>query len=138
MTAHDYLNQIKTLNESIKSKLLYIGKLKNEAQGTSVKLEGERVQSSGSKQKMANTVVKYVHIEQTELQDLRDRRQAILDTMAMLPILEHDVLFKYYVLGYELKDIAKVYKKSYQWARDKRKHALKLLQRILDERKENE
>lgn len=138
MTAHDYLNQIKILDESIKSKVLYIGKLKNEAQGTSVKLEGERVQSSGSKQKMANTVVKYVHVEQTELQDLRDRRQAILDTMAMLPTLEHDVLFKYYVLGYELKDIAKAYKKSYQWARDKRRNALKLLQKILDERKENE
>ena len=137
MTAHDYLSQIKDLDESIKSELLYIGKLKREAEGTSGKLEGERVQSSGSKQKMANTVVKYVHIEQTKLQDLRDRRQAILDTMAMLPTLEHDVLFKYYVLGYKLKAIAKAYNKSYQWARDKRRHALKLLQRIL-ERIENE
>lgn len=134
MTAREYLEQIADLDELIKSKVLYIGKLKNEAQGTSVKLEGERVQSSGSKQKMANTVVKYVHIEQTELQALRDRRQAILDTMAMLPTLEHDVLFKYYVLGYKLKPIAKAYNRSYQWARDKRSHALKLLQKILDER----
>ena len=68
------------------------------------------------------------------LQELRDRQQAILETMAMLPTLEHDVLFKYYVLRYELKDIAKAYKKSYQWARDKRRYALKLLQKILDER----
>lgn len=138
MTAHDYLSQITDLDESIKSKVLYIGKLKDEAKRTSAKLEGERVQSSGSKQKMEKAVVKYVHIEQTELQDLRDRRQAILDTMAMLPTLEHDVLFKYYVLGYKLNDIKKAYNRSYQWARDKRRYALKLLQKILDERKENE
>ena len=134
MTAHDYLNQIADLDESIKTKVLYIGQLKDEAKRTSVKLEGERVQSSGSKQKMANTIVKYVNIEQTELQNLRDRRQAILETMAMLPILEHDVLFKYYVLGYKLQKIADAYKRSYQWARDKRRNALKLLQEILDER----
>ena len=138
MTAHEYLEQIADLDELIKSKVLYIGKLKNEAQGTSVKLEGERVQSSGSKQKMANTVVKYVHIEQGELQELRERRREIIRTMAMLPALEYDVLFKYYALGYKLNGIAKAYNRSYQWARDKRKHALKLLQRILDERKENE
>lgn len=138
MTAHEYLDQIANLDERIVSKVLYISKLKQEAQGTSVKLEGERVQSSGSKQKMANTVVKYVHIEQTELQELYGERQKILNTMAMLPPLEHDVLFKYYVLGYKIEDIAKAYKKSYQWARDKRRYALKLLQRILDERIENE
>lgn len=138
MKAHDYLNQIADLDELIKSKVLYIGKLKNEAQGTSVRLEGERVQSSGSKQKMEKAVVKYVDIEQGELQELREKRREIIKTMALLPALEHGVLFKYYVLGYELQDIAKAYKKSYQWARDKRRYALKLLQKILDERIENE
>ena len=134
MNAHDYLMQISELDELIKSKVMYIGKLKNEAQGTSVKFEGERVQSSGSKQKMANTVVKYVHIEQGELQELRERRREIIKTMSMLPTLEYGVLFKYYVLGYKLQKIADAYEKSYPWAKDKRRKALKLLQKILDER----
>ena len=134
MNAHDYLNQIAELDELIKSKVLYVGKLKDEAKRTSVRLDGERVQSSGSKQRMADTVIKYVHIEQGELQELYEERQEILNTMAMLPTLEHGVLFKYYVLGYELQNIADAYKKSYAWARDKRRKALKLLQRILDER----
>lgn len=134
MNAHDYLDQIADLDELIKSKVQYIGKLKDEAKRTSVRLDGERVQSSGSKQRMADTVIKYVHIEQGELQALYEERREILNTMAMLPTLEHGVLFKYYVFGYELQDIADAYKKSYAWARDKRRKALKLLQRILDER----
>lgn len=134
MKARDYLEQINTLSQLIESKLQEIARQKGMAMGTSVKLDGERVQSSGSKQRMADTVIKYVYIEQVELQALYEERQEILNTMAMLPPLEHDVLFKYYVLGYELQDIAKAYKKSYQWARDKRRYALKLVQKILDER----
>lgn len=134
MNADEYLREITDLDQLIESQTLEVDRLKEKAKGLGVNLKGERVQSSGSKQKMADTVVKYVHIEQGNLANLIQKRQEIINTMAMLPALEHDVLFKYYVLGYKLNGIAKAYNRSYQWARDKRSHALKLLQRILDER----
>ena len=138
MTAREYLEQIPIFDELIKSKVLRIGRLKHEAQGTSVKLDGERVQSSGSKQKMANTVVKYVYIEEVELKDLYEQREEIINTIKQLPYREYDVLYKFYVLGYQLDEIAKRYHRSYSWVQKNHAKALKLLQKILDERIENE
>lgn len=138
MTAREYLEQIKPLEEHIKSKEQHVEKLREEAEGTSVNFEGERVQSSSNPQQMEKKIVKYVDIEEGKLKALKERRQEISDTMDELPTLECDVLYKFYVLDYTLQMIADAYAKSKSWARDKRKHALKLLQKILDERKENE
>lgn len=138
MTAQEYLEQIAALDELIKSKVQYIGRLKDEAKRTSVKFEGERVQSSGSKQKMANTIVKYVDIEQGELKDLYEKRQEIINTMKKLPYKDYDVLFKVYVLGYQLDAIAERYHRSYSWAQKAHKNALNAMQKILKERTEDE
>jgi hypothetical protein len=134
MTAREYLDQIADLDELIKSKVQEIGRLKDEAKRTSVKLEGERVQSSGSKQKMANTIIKYVHIEQGELQELYEERQEIINTMKKLPYRDYDILFNVYVLGYKLNALPKKYHKSYSWAKQAHKKALNAMQKILDER----
>lgn len=136
MTAKEYLEQIADLDELIKSKVLRIGRLKDEAKRTTAKLDGERVQSSGSKQKMANTIVKYVDIEQGELKDLTEKRQKIINTMKQLPYRDYDVLFKVYVLHYQLDEIAKRYHKSYSWAKKAHAKALNAMQKVLDERKE--
>lgn len=138
MTAREYLEQIAVLDELIESKALRVGRLKDEAKRTSAKLDGERVQSSGSKQKMANTVVKYVYIEEVELKALYEQREEVINTIKQLPYREYDVLFKFYVLGYQLNEIAKRYHRSYSWVQKSHANALKLLQKILDERKENE
>lgn len=133
MTAQEYLEQIAALDELIKSKVQYIGRLKDEAKRTSVKFDGERVQSSGSKQKMADTVVKYVDIEQGELKDLYAERQEIINTMKTLPYKDYDILFKVYVLGYQLDALAERYHKSYSWAQKAHKKALNTMQKMLDE-----
>lgn len=138
MTAKEYLEQIATLDELIKNKVLRIGQLKEEAKRTTAKLDGERVQSSGSKQKMANTIVKYVDIEQGELKDLYEQREKIINTMKRLPYREYDILFKVYALGWKLDAVAERYHKSYSWAKKAHAKALNAMQKILDERKENE
>lgn len=132
MTAREYLEQIAVLDELIKSKALRVGRLKDEAKRTSAKLDGERVQSSGSKQKMADTVVKYVYIEEVELKALYEQREEVISTIKQLPYREYDVLFKFYVLGYQLDEIAKRYHRSYSWAQKSHAKGLKLLQNILE------
>lgn len=138
MTAREYLEQIPDLDELIKSKVQEIGRLKDEAKRTTGKLDGERVQSSGSKQKMANNVVKYVYIEEVELQELRERRQNIINTMKTLPYRDYDILFKVYVLGYKLDALAERYHRSYSWAKKAHAKALNAMQKLLEERIENE
>ena len=141
MNAKDYLLQIQKLDRLIENKLMEVAHWKAVATGTTVCSEGDRVQSSGSKQKMADAICRYMQMED-EINNAIDRlvgiKQEIIETIERLPINEYDLLHKIYVQGMEIYEAASEMDKSYRWATSVHGRALANVQKILNERKSND
>ena len=141
MNSKSYLLQIRNFDTLINNKLAEADHWKSVAFSTSTYSEGERVQSSGNKQKMASAVEKYIDIQKeidAAIDKLVDKKKEIIKTIEVLPTAEYDVLHKYYVQGMDFYQVAAAMGKSYSWATSVHGRALASLQRVLNERKENE
>lgn len=141
MNAKDYLLQIQKLDKLIENKLQEVAHWKAVATGTTVCSEGDRVQSSGSKQKMADAICRYMQMEDeinAAIDKLVDTKQEIIETIEQLHIDEYDLLHKIYVQKKELYEAAVEMDRSYRWATSVHGRALANVQKILNERKENE
>ena len=141
MNAKEYLLQIQKLDRLIENKLMEVAHWKSVATGTTVCAEGDRVQSSGSKQKMADAVCRYLHMEDeinADIDRLVDIKQDIIKTIEQLPVKEYDLLHKIYVQGMEMYEAAVEMDKSYRWATSVHGRALANVQKVLDERASNE
>lgn len=100
--------------------------------------EGDRVQSSGSQQKMADAVIKMVEIEEEidrYIDSLIDAKKEVIRTIEMLPVAEYDILHKVYIQFKAIDEAAEMMGKSYSWGTTVHGRALKHVQDILDERK---
>ena len=138
MNAKDYLLQIQKLDKLIENKLQEVAHWKAVATGTTVCSEGDRVQSSGSKQKMADAICRYMQMEDeinAAIDRLVDTKQEIIETIEQLPIDEYDLLHKIYVQKKELYEAAMEMDRSYRWATSVHGRALANVQKILNERK---
>lgn len=146
MEALDFLKQLKRMEESIKDKLEEVAQLKSialtvVAVSNNVIIEGEkhsaeRVQSSGSQQKMADAVCKYVDLEKeidSDIDRMVDKRTEVLAVINKLdkPI-QCTVLRKKYVQFKSFKKIAEETNYTYQYIIEQHNKALKNLQKILD------
>ena len=141
MNAKDYLLQIQKLDRLIENKLMEVAHWKAVATGTTVCSEGDRVQSSGSKQRMADAVCRYLNMEDeinADIDRLVDVKQDIIKTIEQLPVKEYDLLHKIYVQGMEMYEAAVEMDKSYRWATSVHGRALANVQKLLDEREGNE
>jgi DNA-directed RNA polymerase specialized sigma subunit len=141
MKAKDYLLQVVKLDRLIENKLIEIQQWKAIATGTTAHSEGDRVQSSGSQQKMADAVCRYVSIEEEidrYIDKLVDIKQEVIKTIEQLPATEYDVLHQIYIQGKTLDDVADRYSNSYSWATTVHGRALKKVQNILDKEKGND
>lgn len=151
MNAKAFLNQIKKLDRMIENKqnererwlMLACNTTAGAAPDT-----GVRVQSSGSKQRMADAVIRSVDIEaeiSTTIAKLYAARQQIIGVIEQLPTEEYDLLHKLYVgevstdrhgrkrFGYmTLQETADRFEKSYSWARSLKGIALSRVQKIID------
>ena len=98
-------------------------------------MEGERVQSSGNKQKMANAVESYSDIEanikQREAEAIQIQNE-IIRKISQLEESEYTVLHGVYILGKQYKEIAADEGKSVSWATSVHGTALNNLQQLLD------
>ena len=109
---------------------------------------GVRVQSSGSKQQMADAVNNSIDIG-TEIEAALHRlfatRQQIIGVIEQLSAAEYDILYKVYFgeaitdkrgrkrFEYmSLQDVADMYGKSYSWATSLHGNALSRVQKIID------
>lgn len=137
MKAKDYLQKLQKLDKLIENKLAEKERWKCIATTTTAPLGGERVQSSGNPQKMADAVCRYIELE-SEINACIDRfvdqRQEIISTIEMLEVAEYDLLHKIYVQYLSLQDAATALDKSYTWVTTMHGTALKHIQQILDER----
>ena len=135
MKAKTFVNQIKKMDKLIENKLYEIEHWKSVAMGITSHSGGERVQSSGSKEKMADAVGKYVDME-NELNEDIDRmvfkKREVIETIEKLNYTEYDLLHKIYVQNMTFDDVSDVYGKSYSWVTTMHGRALKNLQKVLD------
>lgn len=145
MKADRYLQQIEKIDKLIENKIAEAERWKEIAMGSTSFSEGERVQSSGSKQKMADAVARYIDLEaeiNAEIDLLVDKKQEIIRMIEQLPAAEYDLLHKRYVMMKDLRDIAadisekqgKAYTTAYSWATTVHGRALAHLQKLLNER----
>ena len=141
MKAKDYLQKLEKIDMQIINKTTEINhlieKLKLVAESTTSHNEKERVQSSGSKEKMADAIVCYADLEE-ELRlyvaDKMEEKNEILRTIESFPIGEYELLHKIYVQGFSLKEISIQKSCSYSAITSLHGYAIKRLQRILNER----
>lgn len=139
MKAQEYLRQIEKLDTIIKNKLIEKDQWKAVALGVTARMDGERVQSSGSKSRMADALNRCVDVDR-EIDHLIDKmiaaKRDILETIEKLNTVEYDVLHMIYIQGRDFHDVACKRDKSYSWATSVHGRALKNVQRIIDGRDE--
>ena len=137
MNAKDFLRQIKKLDRLIKNKLIEIQRWKDIANNTTATLSGERVQSSGNPQKIADAICRYIDLEREINQDidkLVDAKKDVIGVIEQLNATEYDIIHKIYVQHLTLEDVADAYDRTYSWATTIHGRALKHVQNILNKR----
>lgn len=137
MKAERYVGQIRKLDRLITNKLIEREQLEAVAMKMTAPIGVDRVQSSGSSQKMADTVYRIYDLE-TEINNAIDKlyevKKEVLATIEQLDDVEYDIIHRIFIQYMEIQDIADEYKRSYSWVTDKRRSALKNLQKVLNER----
>lgn len=135
MRARDYLNQLKKLDSMIKNKMIEREQWRSMALSTTAHSDGERVQSSGSQQKMADAICRYIDIENdinSRIDALVDKRNEVIEVIEQLDEPEYNLLHCVYVQYIALHDVPEVIGKSYSWATTMHGRALAHVQEILD------
>ena len=137
MEAKEFLKQVEKLDVRIANKLIEQRQWRDIALGITANMEGERVQSTGAKTKMADAVEKCVDME-AEIESLVDilieTKKEVIEAIERLDsAIEYNVLHMRYIQFKDLQDIADHYGKEYGWATTTHGRALKHLQSILDE-----
>lgn len=94
---------------------------------------GERVQSSGSKEKMANAVVEAVEVDR-EIQSCKNAMKKVLKVIEELEVREYEFAYKHYIEYMTLGEIANQEGKSSTWAGNMNKKVKASVQEILDRR----
>jgi hypothetical protein len=134
--AQDFLRQVRKLDLQIQNKLIEKQQWRDVALGINANMDGERVQSSGAKSKMADAINKCIDVE-AEIDCLVDKlievKKEVIQTIELLDSpTEYDVLHRRYIQFLSLQEIADHYRKDYGWATTTHGRALKSLQSILD------
>lgn len=137
--AQEYLEQIPKLNVLIENKMAEVNQWRGVALGITTNTEGERVQSSGSQQKMADAINRVIDLQadiNRMIDSLIDLKQEIIRTIELLSATEYDVLHKRYIQGMTFDEIGAAKHKSKSWATTVHGRALQNLNKIMDERGE--
>ena len=119
--AQIYLEQVEKLDAIIKNKLIEKAQWRDIALGITSNTEGERVQSSGAKDKMASAVEKCVDME-SEIDRLVDKlidtKKDVIETIEQLySPTEYNVLHMRFIQYKTLEEIADHYGRNYEWAK---------------------
>lgn len=136
--AQIYLEQVEKLDMIIKNKLIEQQQWRDIALGITANMDGERVQSSGAKDKMASAVERCVDME-AEIDGLIDRlidtKKDVTQTIEQLySPTEYNVLHMRYIQYKTLEEIDEHYNKCDGWAKVTCHRATKHVQAILNKR----
>lgn len=133
MDAKRYLEQYTKIDAVILNKTVEAEQWEALAQTITAQMGGERVQSSGSQQKMADAIDKCIDIK-AEIEKLVNKKKEIVNTIEELPMAEYDILHKVYIQGKNFKEIQVEGINTYSWVTTTHGRALHNLQKMLDER----
>lgn len=137
MKAQEYLEQVDKLEAIIQNKMIEKAQWRDIALNITGRYEGERVQSSGNKQKMSDAADRMIEIDR-EINRVIDEqinaRLEIIKTIEQLKTVEYDLLHKIYIDHMTFKEVAAAKDKSVSWATTVHGRALQSLQRLLNER----
>lgn len=139
--AKAYLEQIR----NIETKIRHLGVEKRRwfdlATNITPNMSSERVQSSGSNSRMADTIINGI-LDDGKIDEriaaLKAQRQEIIDTIESLSELYSDILHRVYVEYQTLKEVAAERKQTYSWITTAHGLALKAVADILESRKATE
>ena len=135
--AQVFLGQVEKLEAIIQNKQIEKQQWRDIALGITANMDGERVQSSGAKQKMADAVNKCVDMEaeiDRLIDDLIDTKKKVIEAIEKLDSpVEYDVLHRRYIQYQSLQEVADHYGYDYGWATTTHGRALKSLQVILED-----
>jgi hypothetical protein len=132
-----YLEQVERIDIAIKNKLVERQQWLEIALGITANMDGERVQSSGAKDKMSDAVAKCVDME-AEIDSLIDKlvdtkREVIHIIEQVNSTVEYNLLHMRYIQYKSLQDIADYYGKDYGWATTTHGRAIKSVQAIMEQ-----
>lgn len=134
--AQIFLEQVEKLDARIKNKLIEKQQWKEIALGITASMDGERVQSSGAKSKMANAVERLVDAEaeiDSLVDELIDTKKKVIQTIERLDsATEYKLLHLRYIQYVPLKNIADEWNVEYTTITTTHGRALKNVQRILE------
>ena len=137
-----FLERVEMIDSIVRNKLIEKRQWIDIALGITANMGGERVQSSGSKSKMADAIEKCVDMEReidSLIDKLIDTKKEVIQTIEKLySPTEYNVLHMRYIQFMDLQSIADHYNKEYGWATTTHGRAIANVQRILDERKEDD
>lgn len=133
--AQIFLEQVEKLDARIKNKLIEQQQWRDIALGITANMDGDRVQSSGAKSKMADAVEKCVDMEMeidSLIDELIDTKKRIIQIIERLDsATEYNLLHMRYIQHKDLQEIADHYGREYGWATTTHGRALKNVQRIM-------
>ncbi len=134
METKNFLSQPRKIDLQIRNKLIEKQQWKDIALGITANMEGERVQSSGSQQKMADAIAKCIDMEAEidRLVDLLiDKKKEVIGVIEQVDSpIEYDILHRIYIQHMSLSDVADHYGKEYGWITTTHGRALKSVQEI--------
>lgn len=136
--AQDFLDQIQKIDAIIFNKQNEVERWKAIATSITAPIGSEKVQASGSLQKMADAVCEYVDIEEEDIRQLFKKRRYIISVIEQLTVTEYKLLYNIYVLQLNFDEAAETAEKSRSWVNSTHGRALQNVQRILDRKKVNE
>lgn len=133
--AQIFLERVEMYDTIIENKLIEKQQWHELAMSITAHMDGERVQSSGSKSKMADAIIKCLAVEEEiadAVDNLIEHKQKVVKALEKLhsPTF-YAVLHKRYIQYIPLTDIADHYGKEYSWVTTTQGRALKCLEKIL-------
>ena len=133
--AQIFLEQPEKLDIQIRNKLIEKKQWHDIALGITANMDGERVQSSGAKSKMADAINKCVDMEaeiDNLIDELIDTKKNVIQTIEKLDSpTEYNVLHMRYIQYLSLQEIADHYNRDYGWVTTTHGRALKSVQVIM-------
>lgn len=136
--AQVYLERVEMIDSIVHNKLIEQRQWHDLALSITANMGSERVQSSGSKSRMADAVEKCIDMEHqisASVDKLISEKTDIVSTLEQLDNpTEYKLLHMRYIQYIDLKDIAEKYGKEYGWATTTHGRALRNVQHIMDGR----
>lgn len=136
--AQIFLEQPEKLDIQIRNKLIEKAQWHDIALGITANMDGERVQSSGAKSKMADAINKCVDMEaeiDSLVDELIDTKKNVIQTIERLDSpTEYNILHMRYIQYLSLQEIADHYDREYGWVTTTHGRALKSVQKLLDDK----